>query len=377
MPKRNFLIFTALVTLANIPSFGQGKIDDRRLLNENFWARGSVYGERSTYTKIDNRAPKESEKSSVNFANFLMDNNSNIKLLLLIDKGKIVFERYNHPANPYSAFHGYSVTKTLTSFAIGQAICEKLIDINEKIGAIDTGFVKTQYENATIKDLLTMASGAKSPDPDSSFKAYTEVIDNPFGKLKSLRQTTIETTISEPRKGLFSDFKPGEIFDYKSSDPVVLSIAFTSKTNINLGSYLHEKILIPAGVNGRFTLAEDHDGIFAATYGARLMPHDWARFAIWTRNKLNDDSCLGNYIREASTTKIKNIEKKFGRAWQGYGYFIWTDNNWQQNSFWALGYGGQRIIWNHTNEKIIVAFSILENWDSEAGKLYSMWSEAL
>jgi hypothetical protein len=56
-------------------------------------------------------------------------------------------------------------------------------------------------------------------------------------------------------------------------------------------------------------------------------------------------------------------------------YQIWTDNSWSKNSYWALGYGGQKIAWNHTNDKIMVAFSTSENWHPEAARLYELWSK--
>lgn len=360
-------------TLISFPVFSQGRIQDYQLLSHS--TNGSIYGSENSYTELARRSATASEASAISYANDMMDRLKTIKAIILIDKGTVVYDRYTEPASVKSTIHGYSITKTFTSIAVGQAICENLFGLNDRVGDIDPGFKGTQYETATIQNLLTMASGATSPKDGSEFPVYASILDGFKGAHTSLRQVTIETDISKARKGLFNTYLPGEIFEYKNSDPVVLSSIFKYKNKIKLSEYIYEKILKPAGVNGETSLAEDYEGVFAGSYGVRLMTHDWARLAIWVRKKYSEDSCIGNYIRSASKTQIKNYEKKLLKDWNGYGYYIWTDSIWQDDSFWAIGYGGQMIIWNHKNDRIMIAFSTAGNWLPEAGKLYSIWSE--
>jgi CubicO group peptidase (beta-lactamase class C family) len=367
-----FLSFTLITFSPNL--FGQVSIDNRRLLNESFWSEGSVYGSRDAYTKLASRNPSDKESASISYAEKLMANNKEIKVILLIDNGDVVFEKYNDPVVYDSMLHGYSVTKTITSFAIGAAICKKIIDLNEKLGNTNPIFIKTGLENATVKNLLMMASGTTSADADSNFKIFQNIIDDYHFNEKSIIEASVKSTILQPRKGIFKNFQPGEIFDYKNSDTAILGFLLNYKTNLKGSDFVYENVLLNAGINGKVSLAEDKNKVFFGAYGARMMAHDWGRLAVWSREKIKEDSCMGNYLKEATKTQISNKEKRFARWFNGYGYQIWTENSWSKNSYWALGYGGQKIAWNHSNDKIMVAFSTSENWHPEAARLYELWS---
>jgi CubicO group peptidase (beta-lactamase class C family) len=372
--KTVIILILALITFSpNI--LGQVSIDNRRLLNESFWSTGSIYGSRDNYTKLTNRNPSDKEAVSISYAENLIANNKEIKVILLIDKGEIVFEKYNDPVGYDSMLHGYSITKTLTSYASGAAICKKIIDLNEQLGNANPIFIKTGLESATVKDLLMMASGTTSADADSNFKIFRNIIDDYHSSEKSIIEASIKSNISQPRKGLFKAFQPGEIFDYKNSDTAILGFILNFKTNLKGSDFVYENILLNAGIKGKVSFAEDKNKVFFGAYGARMMAHDWGRLAVWAREKIKEDSCLGNYLKEATKTQISNKEKRFARWFNGYGYQIWTDNSWSKNSYWALGYGGQKIAWNHTNDKIMVAFSTSENWHPEAARLYELWSK--
>jgi CubicO group peptidase (beta-lactamase class C family) len=78
-------------------------------------------------------------------------------------------------------------------------------------------------------------------------------------------------------------------------------------------------------------------------------------------------------VRAASTTQISN-NTQTGISFGGYGYLIWTDNNRLADSYWAVGYGGQRIGWNHKNNRILIAFSNVENYMSDLYWLYKDWA---
>jgi CubicO group peptidase (beta-lactamase class C family) len=370
-------IYTLIILLLIFPSItlAQNVIDSRRLLNESFWAEGSVFGSRENYTKLKTRNPTSNEIYSISYADNLIGNNQNIKALILIDKGEIVYEKYNDPAGYDSMFHGYSMTKTITSFAIGSAICKNFINVNDKLGNLDPVFLKTGYENASIKDLLMMASGTTSADPDSNFKIYVKIIDDFYANEKSIIDSSVNSNISQSKKGFFKYYQPGEIFDYKNSDSAMLGYILNKKTNSKGSAFVYENILVNAGVNGKISFAEDKNKVFFGAYGARMMPHDWARLAIWSREEIKKDTCFGNYLKEATKTQINNTEKRFARWINGYGYQIWTDNSLVKNSYWAYGHGGQKIAWNRFNDKILIAFSTSENWHPEASRLFELWSK--
>jgi hypothetical protein len=100
---------------------------------------------------------------------------------------------------------------------------------------------------------------------------------------------------------------------------------------------------------------------------------DWIRFAVWLKESEKESGCFGDFIRSAVTEEIANHSKTVGHYFSGYGYFVWTGNGFAPDSYWAVGYAGQRIAWNHHNGRMLIAFSSAENYMDRHYKLYAAW----
>jgi CubicO group peptidase (beta-lactamase class C family) len=155
---------------------------------------------------------------------------------------------------------------------------------------------------------------------------------------------------------------------------LLLGVLINKATGTTYAKWVEEVILNPAGIVSSGVIGQDHFGFGQADGNIRLTLEDWIRFSIWVKNNENGNDCFANYVRSASTTKIANSIKREGKAFEGYGYLIWTENTWQKDSYWAVGYGGQRIGWNHKNNRILIAFSNIENYMDDLYRLYGDWS---
>jgi CubicO group peptidase (beta-lactamase class C family) len=132
--------------------------------------------------------------------------------------------------------------------------------------------------------------------------------------------------------------------------------------------------LIPAGIRNEVIIGQDHFGFGAADGNIRMRLEDWARFAYWVKRHESGTDCFSEYVKQATKTQINNSGVKQGKSFGGYGYLIWTENNRQSDSYWAVGYGGQRIAWNHQNSRVLIAFSNLESYMDDLYSLYREWS---
>lgn len=319
------------------------------------------------------REPVGDEVSVVDRAKTIL-NNSSAKAIALIDGNQIVWAGYKSPANSNSLFLSFSVGKTITSMAIGKAICAGKLSLADSAEYFVPELKDTDLGRATVRQLLEMSSGTSAINHDSSIMSAEQERDMRLGKI-SVLDILKTPKVSDAYLGLFGNKRqPGEVFNYHSTDPLLLGIILNRATGISYAKWVEKEVLIAVGISNESVIGQDHFGYGIADGNVRMTLEDWGRFAVWLKQSESGDSCFSNYVKQASSTQIPNSIKREGKAFSGYGYLIWTENNRQKNSYWAVGYGGQRIAWNHKNQKILIAFSNLENYMDDLYLLYRDWS---
>lgn len=182
---------------------------------------------------------------------------------------------------------------------------------------------------------------------------------------------------SKAARGVFSDYKPGEQFSYKSTDPVTLGIMIHRASGQPMSAWFQSAVLDPMGAAFPGSYAQDPKLNGLADSGVRMRLQDWLRFAVWLRKSSKEAGCFGDYVRDAMRTQIANsgtvATRKTGKLFGGYGYLAWTENEIAPDTAWALGHGGQRIGWHLKSDRIFVAFSNEETWMPEAYDLAKRW----
>ena len=368
-----------LLLFLSVPAYSQmPMVGDYAAAPDN-WLLGS--GQRWHYhtdaakrsQEIAVREPVGDEVSVVDRAKTIL-NNSSAKAIALIDGNQIVWAGYKSPANSNSLFLSFSVGKTITSMAIGKAICAGKLSLADSAEYFVPELKDTDLGRATVRQLLEMSSGTSAINHDSSIMSAEQERDMRLGKI-SVLDILKTPKVSDAYLGLFGNKRqPGEVFNYHSTDPLLLGIILNRATGISYAKWVEKEVLIAVGISNESVIGQDHFGYGIADGNVRMTLEDWGRFAVWLKQSESGDSCFSNYVKQASITQIPNSIKKEGKAFSGYGYLIWTENNRQKNSYWAVGYGGQRIAWNHQNQKILIAFSNLENYMDDLYLLYRDWS---
>ena len=323
--------------------------------------------------ELNFRKPAGSEIAIVDKAKAIL-NNSSAKAIALIDGNQIVWVGYKSPANSKSTFLSFSIGKTVTSMAVGKAICSGKLSLTDSAESFVPELKGTDLGRATVEQLLKMSSGTSAINPDSSIMSAEQQRDMLFGKI-SFVDILKTPKISDAHQGLLGNKrKAGEIFDYHSTDPLLLGVILNRATGTTYAKWVEKEVLIPAGISNRVIIGQDHFGYGQADGNVRMTLEDWGRFALWVKRNEEGKDCFSKYVKEATNTQISNSIKRDGKAFDGYGYLIWTENNRQKNSYWAVGYGGQRIAWNHNNQRILIAFSNVENYMDDLYWLYRDWS---
>lgn len=186
--------------------------------------------------------------------------------VMLLRNGKVCFEKWWAPHDPEEFHDMWSFSKSLTSTAIGFAIQEGKLALNDRLVDIFPDklpdVVSENLAKATVKDLLTMSCGHET-EP-------TQYDDADW----------VRSFLSREFK-----YEPGTMFQYNTMGTNVLVAILRRRTGQNLTEYLRPRLLDPIGIEEtrmKFTLP---DGTEFGGGGYQLRTEDMAKFMTFVANK--------------------------------------------------------------------------------------------
>lgn len=368
------LLSTSLVASAQQTTLnGVTYAPDNRLLEE-YWEGFYLAKPANNPAALKKRDPTKEEQRVIDSANSIFSNSA-AKVMALVDGHEIIWSQYKAPATSSTRLTGWSLGKTVAAMAAGKAVCAKKMALDSKVGAFIPELQGTAYADVTVENLLTMSSAIK----DGSY--YRK--GTPAARAK-IRQIEVEKTagwrdllkiVNEPRTSLLGGkIKPGEVFEYKEMDPFVLGLMVEAAVGMPFAEFVEQSVLHPVGTAAPVALRKDNFGTTYTPTLARMTLEDWIRFAAWVKTSESEPGCFGDYVRSATRTKLPNRDD-VGTSFGGYGYFIWTENVRNRETYWASGFGGQRIGFNRKNNRILVVFSSLEGPQiDDYYRLYNDWA---
>ncbi len=276
---------------------------------------------------------------------------------LLIDRGRIVFEGYQGMGASGREFYGMSIGKSLTSLAVGRALCAgALSGLDAAAGRYVPEMANNNFGRSTVRQLLTMSSGA--------YKSKNGGMQNFGGKLLGkysgitwplrLGALTIDETLwgwvwNETRNR--NIHPPGDRFLYKSGDTLALARTVERATGRRLAAYFEQTVwrFVRAAHSAHWESDSAGSALAHAGFQARLA--DWGRLALWLLEERAKSGCYGDYLRAATVTQIATG----GGFFRGYGYQWWTEHK-HAPGFWGLGYAGQALGVDPESGKVLVKF---------------------
>lgn len=252
--------------------------------------------------------------------------------LMMIRHGKVITEHWWAPYAPQYQHAMYSATKTFTGVAIGFAVQEGLLNIEDKVSSFFPELlpetISPQLASLTVKHLLTMSVGHASTSYAGSGK-------------------------SQVRSFLAAPFahEPGTSFAYNITASHMLSHIITRVSGVTIHEYLKPRLLDPLGIED-VVWEMDNDGINMGNGGSHMKTSDMAKMGLFLINKgkWNGKQLLDPSWIEASVTPHiyqhpertpEENEKADDDGSQGYGYQIWMGRN---NTYRAIGGQNQLIM---------------------------------
>jgi CubicO group peptidase (beta-lactamase class C family) len=268
--------------------------------------------------------------------------------LVIIQDGKIRFEKYGLGFSADGRWTSFSVAKSFTSTLVGAAIKDGYIkSIDDKVSDYIPDLKGSVYDNVTIKHLLTMTSGVKWNEDYADPKSDVAL----FNAYKA--EPGVDVTVSYMRK-LKREAPSGTKWVYKTGETNLVGVVVSSATKKNLSDYLSEKVWRPFGMEHDASWLLGSTGHEISGCCLQASTRDFARFGLFILGGgiAEGKSVLPDgWIAEA-TTKHADTDQ----AEDGYGYQWWTVND---GSYAAKGIFGQGIFIDPKRKLVIASNS---NW---------------
>jgi CubicO group peptidase (beta-lactamase class C family) len=264
--------------------------------------------------------------------------------LIVIQDGKIRFEKYALNYGPEGRWTSFSVAKSFTSTLVGAAVKDGYIkSLEDKVSTYIPGLRGSVYDDVTVRQLLTMTSGVKWNEDYTDRNSDVALFD------RHQPEPGEDMTVSYMKR-LPREAPAGTKWVYKTGETNLIGVLVSSATGKTLSAYLSEKLWKPFGMEGEaiWMLGRTGHEIAGCCISARL--RDYARFGLFMldggRNVLPD-----GWIKEA-TSKQAEIDQ----PGKGYGFQWWTNDD---GSYAAQGIFGQGIFID-PKRKLIIASN--GNW---------------
>ena len=271
-------------------------------------------------SNLPRSTPEAQGVSSAALLNFIEQAEAKIDAVhsfILVRHGQVVAEAWWSPYAPDKTHALYSLTKSFTSTAVGLAIAEGKLSLDDKVLKF---FPDEAPENPgeelkamTVRNLLRMSTGHDRKDVDASFNRIWPL------PAPNLVKKFFAMPIAH---------KPGTEFVYDSAGSHVLSAIVQKVTGQTVHEYLRPRLFAPLGIaDPRWE--ESAQGVPFGCYGLHLHTEDIAKFGqlYLQKGRWNGQQLVPAAWVEAATSKQTDNRKDPGNPesdWeQGYGYQFW------------------------------------------------------
>ena len=246
---------------------------------------------------------------------------------MLVRHGQVVAEGWWTPYDRDTPHMLYSLSKSFTSSAVGFAIAEGKLNLDDQVLKFFPDEAPTEpsanLSAMRVRDLLRMNTGNQIEAPIR--------VDDPSKQTDTWVKTFL--THSVP-------FKPGTHFLYNSPATYMLSAIVQKVTGQTVLEYLRPRLFEPLGFNNPVWVSSPQ-GITAGAYGLSIRTEEIARFGelylhhgIWNGKQL----LPANWVAQATSVQTSTGSAPLSDWDQGYGFQFWRSRH---NSFRGDGAFGQ------------------------------------
>ena len=291
--------------------------------------------------------------------------------IMIVKDGKVVIEETFDPEWPADRpQHVFSASKTFTALAVGLAVDDGLMTVEDKVIDYFPDKLPTEVSDnlkaMTVRDLLTMSCGH---DVEPSFRGDPN-------------QDWATAFLAHP-----VEHQPGTFYLYNSLGTYVLSAIVQQVTGEKVVDYLTPRLFEPLHID-KPHWDESPQGINCGGWGLYLKTEDLAKMGqlLLQKGEWNGKQLIpAEWVAEMSKKQVESINpgtrieqaaergmtKETSDWMQGYGYQMWRC---RPGCFRADGARGQYIIVVPDKNAVI---AITSNVEDLQGELNLVWNRIL
>jgi CubicO group peptidase (beta-lactamase class C family) len=291
--------------------------------------------------------------------------------LLVLKDGQVVAERSNYDRKPEHRMLSNSMAKTIVALGIGIALAEgKIRSLEDTAATYEPKLAGTLYGETKLINLMRMTSGAKFVE-DYSGKDDLARFNQVTRRQGSAAGAHVITERLAPE---------GTLFNYASSETLMLGLALRAATGQSLCRYIGEKLWQPLGAESRATwLINPVDQTESAGGNFNATVHDYARLGLLlamdgvrngqqvvTRDYLLQ---MTDVNRQPAQFRPGTLQNK-GSTYFGYGLQTWLLPG-SHRRFALLGIYGQAIFVDPELKLVIVHMAVGKDASGDASGMRS------
>lgn len=302
--------------------------------------------------------------------------------MIILHKGKIVYEKYFGGLTPDGQHAAMSVSKSFTGTLGAILLAEGALDPDKLVTDYIPELAGSGYAGATVRNVMDMTTAVKYSedydDPNAEIWQYS-ASGNVFRPADYTGPKNYYEYLKTVKK--LDNMEHGEAFGYKTINTELLGWIISRVTGKSIAALVSERIWKPMGAHYNGYYQVDPAGITFAGGGFSLNLKDMAMFGEMIRcnGRLNGRQVIPEAAARDIRSGGSNPESQAAFAksdytrLKGWSYrdMWWITNN-EHGSFMARGVYGQAIYIDPEAEMVIARFSSNRNASNTYNDPYSL-----
>jgi CubicO group peptidase (beta-lactamase class C family) len=284
----------------------------------------------------------------IRLSEWIRKENLDVRSLLIVKDGKLVFERYSGGLIRDDNYELYSITKGVTALLAGILINEGRVRLDDRVATVlSKGRPGLRSEladkqNIELRHVLSMSTGLRYDFKPPNDPIYYDAPDR--------LRLAVDT---KPW------LRPGAVFEYMDVNPVIAAATLSVGAGMPLEKYAEGKLFQPLGMKNAAWERADKTGLVSSGWGLRLRAVDMAKVGILVLNggRWNGQQVVPEeWIKQMTSPAVVPY----------FGYYWWIKNVLEggveggaEPEYDSMGFKGQFIVVLPQRNAVVVMTSML------------------